>query len=89
MSNFTGLESIRHGGLVGARRAALHLFVLVLSLGGLSSCVTKSVLPPSASEIAVTFQLAPPAAVQTGSQISLMVNVVNDVTDAGVDWVAS
>ncbi len=84
MSKYGGFENFRLTG-----RAASLLLVLVLSLSGLSACVTKSVLPPSASQVVVSFSLAPPAALQLGTQTTLMVNVTNDVTDAGVDWVAS
>jgi hypothetical protein len=83
------LEPFRHSSLSFIGHAASLMLVLVLTLGGLSACVTKSVLPPSASAIVVSFSLSPPQALQLGSQTTLMVNVANDVTDAGVDWVAS
>jgi hypothetical protein len=84
-----GVEAFRHWNFFFTERASSLLLVMVLSLGGLSACVTKSVLAPSASEIVVSFSLSPPQALQLGSQTTLMVNVANDVTDAGVDWVAS
>jgi hypothetical protein len=89
MSNQKGSRVTRCSHLFGAGRPALLLLVLIFSLSELSACITKDVLPPSASEIAVSFSLSPPAALQSGSQISLMVNVVNDFSNQGVDWVAS
>lgn len=89
MSNHGGFEAIWHSTFFVATRGASPLLVLILILCGPSACVTKSVLPPDASQIAVSFSLAPPTALQLGSQTTLMVNVVNDVTNEGVDWVAS
>jgi hypothetical protein len=89
MSTYAGYRTSRARDFFSAGRAALMSLVLILSLSGLSACITKAVLPPSASEIGVSFSLAPPAALQLGSQTTLTVNVINDVSNAGVDWVAS
>jgi hypothetical protein len=87
--NQGALKALWRSGFSHAGRTASLSLVLILSLSGLSACIKKDVLPPSASQIQVLFSLAPPAAIQTGAQTSLMVTVENDAQDEGVDWVAS
>jgi hypothetical protein len=62
---------------------------MLVNVAGLSSCITKSVLPPGASAVTESFMQVPPATMEAGSQTTLAVTVVNDTQNLGVDWIAS
>ena len=73
-----------NAGTFVSARAILVSICAALSLIALSACVTKTVAPSTVPM--VSFQLLPPATIQSGGQAQLIAVVTNDPKMMGIDW---
>src|ERR1700733_5539717 len=73
-----------NAGTFVSARAVLVSICAALSLIALSACVTKTVAPSTVPM--VSFQLLPPATIQSGGQAQLIAVVTNDPKMMGIDW---
>jgi hypothetical protein len=87
MRDSKGSKVSCNAGTFASARAFVLLIVSALSLIALSACVTKTAAPSTVP--AVSFQLLPPATIQSGGQAQLIAIVTNDPKMMGIDWNAS